>query len=77
MGAAAQVYPAAVSQLGVMYGTGTGVAPSYRRARELYERAIELGDSQSVTHMQTVTGSIAVVKSSGKPPHRTNPTPFA
>ena len=59
-----------------MYGSGKGVAPSWRRARELWERAIELGDSQAVKDMQTLTQSIAKVTSSGKPPH-TTPTPFA
>ena len=63
-------------QLGVMYFEGKGVAPSWRRARELYERAIELGNAQAVKNMQTLTQSIANVTSSGKPPH-TTPTPIA
>ena len=41
--AAAQDHPKAVVRLGVMYFEGKGVAPSWRRARELHERAIELG----------------------------------
>ena len=69
--AAAQDYPNAIGQLGYMYSKGYGVTPSWRRARELYERAIELGDSQSVKNMQTLTESIANVTSSGKPPHTT------
>ena len=53
--AAAQDYPAAVGQLGTMYSDGEGVTPSWRRARELYQRAIELGSSQAVKYMQTLT----------------------
>ena len=74
--AAAQDYPTAVGQLGVMYFEGQGAAPSWRRARELYERAIELGDSVAVQNMQNLTQDIAAVTSSGKPPH-TTPTPVA
>ena len=74
--AAAQDYPKAVGQIGVMYFDGKGVAPSYRRAREHYQRAIELGNSMAVENMQILTQSIANVTSSGKPPH-TTPTPFA
>ena len=56
--AAAQDHPDAVGQLGVMYDDGKGVTPSWRRARELYKRAIELGNSQAVKNMQTLTESI-------------------
>ena len=73
---AAQDQPNAVGLLGFMYFDGNGVTPSWRRARELWERAIELGYSQSVRDMQTLTANIANVTSSGKPPH-TTPTPFA
>ena len=74
--AVAQDYPTAVCQLGYMYSQGKGVIPSWRRARELCERAIELGNSEAVQDMQNLTGSIAAVTSSGKPPH-TTPTQFA
>ena len=59
--AAAQDEPHAVGQLGIMYFEGTGVTPSWRRARELYQRAIELGSSQSVENMQHLTKSIQEV----------------
>ena len=49
--AAAQDHPKAVSQLAVMYHEGKAVAPSWRRARELFERAIELGSSMAVEYM--------------------------
>ena len=73
--AAAQDHPPAVGMLGVMYFEGKGVAPSLRRARELCQRAIELGSSKAVENMQLLTGSIANVTSSRMPPH-TTPTPF-
>ena len=41
-----------------MYHNDKGVSPSWRRARELYQRAIELGHSQSVEYMQYLTQSI-------------------
>ena len=56
--AAAQDYPNAVGSLGVMYMQGKGVTPSWRHARELYKRAIELGDSETVEYMQTLTEDI-------------------
>ena len=56
--ATAQDYPAAVAGLGGMYCRGEDVTPSWRRARELYQRAIELGDSESVKDMQTLTEDI-------------------
>ena len=52
--AAAQDDPAAVGQLGVMYGNGMGVTPSWRRARELYQRAIELGNSMAVENLSLI-----------------------
>ena len=59
--AAAQDFPNAVGALGVMYHDGDGVTPSRRRARELYQRAIELGHSEAVEHMQTLTKNIQEV----------------
>ena len=46
--AAAQDQPNAVGMLGVIYGNGMGVTRSWRRARELFKRAIELGNSHAV-----------------------------
>ena len=59
--AAAQDYPNAVGALGVMYCDGQGVTPSFRRARELYKRAIGLGNSMAVDNMQTLTEDIQEV----------------
>ena len=59
--AAAQDLPNAVAELGWMYGNGRGVAPSWRRAREQYERAIELGSPKGVWNMQTLTENIQTV----------------
>ena len=56
--AAAQDERNAVGQLGAMYQDGLGVTPSWRRARELYKRAIELGNSESVKNMQNLTENI-------------------
>ena len=56
--AAAQDHPIAIGELGLMYDGGSGVTPSWRRARELYKRAIELGNSQAVKNMQTLTEDI-------------------
>ena len=61
--AAAQDDPDAFCQLGAMYYDGMGVTPSWRRAREYMERAIELGNSTSVKNMQTLNRVIAQVTS--------------
>ena len=61
--AAAQDYPNAVDSLGTMYCKGLGVTPSFRRAREYYERSIELGSSASVEHMQELNECIQAVTS--------------
>ena len=60
---AAQDDPSAVDQLGGIYFDGEGVTPSWRRAREYYERAIELGNSVAVEEMQTLTEWIQQVTS--------------
>ena len=52
---------AAVGQLGTMYFEVKGVTPSWRRARELYKRAIGLGNRESVKNMQFLTGDIQAV----------------
>ena len=59
--AAAQDSHHAFVQLALMHGHGQGVTPSWRRARELYKRAIELGDSQAVEDMQNFTESVQMV----------------
>ena len=56
--AAAQDYPDAVGTLGMMYFEGKGVTPSWRRAREYYERAIELGNSTAMKNMQSLAKDI-------------------
>ena len=61
--AAAQDQPNAVGQLGAMYQEGKGATPSWRRAREYYARAIELGNSVAVKSMQNLTQSIQNVTS--------------
>ena len=53
-----------------MYQDGKGVASSWRRTRELYERAIELGSLVAVDKLQILTKDITVVTRSGKPPPR-------
>ena len=45
--AAAQDHPKANDLLGTMYGHGHGVTPSWRRARDYYERAVELGNAET------------------------------
>ena len=62
--AAAQDYSGANYMLGRMYRVnGTGVTPSWRRAREYYKRAIELGSSEAVKDMQDLIESIQMVTS--------------
>jgi len=68
--AAAQDYPSAVGQLGGMYFKGKGVTPSWRRAREYYGRAIELGNSTAVKDMEILTENIQQVTSQRPPLHR-------
>ena len=48
-------------EIATMCADGLGVTPSWRRARELYQRAIELGCSQSVENMQILTKDIQKV----------------
>ena len=60
--AAAQDHPNAVATLGVMYfDEGNGVTPSWRRARELWERASELGDSKAVKDLRSLNEAIPKV----------------
>ena len=61
--AAAQNDPEAVGMLGGMYYLGQSVTPSWRRARELNQKAIELGNSNGVKSMQCLTENIQNVSS--------------
>ena len=61
--AVAQDHPNAFHTLGSMYAAGEGVAPSWRRAREHYERALELGSSTTVQSMHTLTRNMQMVTS--------------
>ena len=62
--AAAQDDAEAVDQLGTMIamGMGMGVSRSWRRARELYQRAIELGSTGAVKSMQILNQDIQQVR---------------
>ena len=53
--AATQDYPNAVGNLGVCAAQGQGMTPSFRRAREYFQRAIDLGHSETVEAMQDIT----------------------
>ena len=61
--AAAQDLPDALAQLGSLYCHGEGVLPSWRRAREYWHRAIQLGDSTARKEMDDLTRSIQEVTS--------------
>jgi len=53
---------AAMVELGVMFGTGTGIAKDEAQARKLFERAAEAGNPRGVTNLA------AISKSSGGTP---------
>ena len=74
--AAAQDDREAVGQLGLMYHKGKGVTPSWRRAREYTERAIELGCSMAVNNMQTLAQDIQEVTSHANQPAQHPHRPF-
>ena len=44
-------------ELGVLYGTGAGVARDEAQARKLFERAAEAGNSRGVTNLAALSGS--------------------
>ena len=48
--AVAQDHPIAFTLLGMAYSDGKGVIPSWRRARELFQRGVELGNSEAAKH---------------------------
>ena len=50
---------AAVVELGVMYGTGAGVARDQAKARELFERAAKAGNPRGVTNLAAIDGGAA------------------
>ena len=47
---------AAMVELGVMYGTGVGVAKDQAKARELFERAAKAGNPRGVTNLAAIDG---------------------
>ena len=73
--AAAQDFPNAVDQLGGMHVKGEGVTSSWRRARELCQRAIALGGgSRAVENMQAITEFIQQVQRNRSNLASLNPT---
>jgi TPR repeat protein len=46
----------AMVELGVLYGTGSGVAPDEAQARKLFERAAEAGNARGVTNLAALSG---------------------
>src|SRR5208283_1960255 len=50
---------AAMVELGVMYGTGTGVARDQAKAHELFERAAKAGNPRGVTNLAAIDGGAA------------------
>ncbi len=50
---------AAMVELGVMYGTGAGVARDQAKARELFERAAKAGNPRGVTNLAAIDGGAA------------------
>ena len=55
-GAAAKGSTAAMVELGVMYGTGTGVTKDTAEARKLFERAAAAGDARGMTNLAVLNG---------------------
>jgi TPR repeat protein len=47
----------AMVELGVLYGTGAGVARDEAQARKLFERAAEAGNPRGVTNLAALSGS--------------------
>mmetsp|Transcript_24363 Transcript_24363/g.65908 ORF Transcript_24363/g.65908 Transcript_24363/m.65908 type:complete len:118 (-) Transcript_24363:103-456(-) len=54
-------YSSAHVRLGTMYGQGDGVVPSWRRAREYYARALELGDRKAEEGVYNMSENIRTV----------------
>ncbi len=55
-GAAGKGNSSAMVELGVMYGTGNGVAQDMAEARRLFERAAEAGNPRGISNLAAVTG---------------------
>src|SRR5438552_7047343 len=49
----------AMVELGVLYGTGAGVAQDEAQARKLFERAAEAGNPRGVTNLAALSGGSA------------------
>src|ERR1700726_2320757 len=49
----------AMVELGVLYGTGSGVARDEAQARKLFERAAEAGNPRGVTNLAALGGGVA------------------
>ena len=47
---------AAMVELGVLYGTGSGVARDEAQARKLFERAAEAGNPRAITNLAALSG---------------------
>ena len=56
----------AMVELGVMYGTGTGVAKDEAQARKLFERAAEAGNPRGVANLAAVSGGAAADPARGR-----------
>ena len=50
---------AAMVELGVMYGTGAGVAADKEQARSLFERAAKAGDARANANLAALDGGVA------------------
>ena len=59
--AAAQEHPSACCELGFMTYEGLGRPPSWRRAREHWQRAIGLGSEKAAENMQVLNRNIQQV----------------
>ena len=73
--AAAQNHPNAVCQLGFMAHESLGQTPSWRRAREHYQRAIDLGNKHGPGNMETLERNIQKVGRSHRRPCPPRPPP--
>jgi len=56
----------AMVELGVLYGTGAGVAKDEAQARKLFERAAEAGNPRGVTNLAALGGGAASGKATAR-----------
>jgi TPR repeat protein len=56
----------AMVELGVMYGTGSGVAKDEAQARKLFERAAEAGNPRGVANLTAVSGGASADPARGR-----------